>query len=134
VIIRSACSVHSSSDMLLLYFTGRLQTVLPSQFPSFLRPISFSYRVSRIRNRRELNTSLKGTTLGDPEGDEDTLKWIKKAKKREKELAKKREQELDNLDQAFQDEYTERSSYNIRPTSLSNSILAILQVILLASK
>jgi len=61
-----------------------------------------------VRNRRELHSSLSGPTLGDPIGDaEDTLKWIKKAKKREKELAKKRQQELENMDKAFQAEYTE---------------------------
>ena len=44
----------------------------------------------RVRNRKELNASLKGTTLGDVDGDtDDTLKWLKRAKKREKELAKK---------------------------------------------
>ncbi|KAF7312254.1 hypothetical protein MIND_00238400 [Mycena indigotica] len=65
-------------------------------------------RLAKIKNRRELNASLQGTTLGDPEGDEDTLKWVKKSKKREKELAKKRQQELENMDQMFQAEYTER--------------------------
>jgi U4/U6.U5 tri-snRNP-associated protein 1 len=71
-----------------------------------------------VRNRRELHTSLKGATLGDPDDDtEDTLKWIKKAKKRDKELAKKRQQELENLDKAFQgDDYTESacSSCNMK--------------------
>ena len=39
---------------------------------------------------------------------DDTLKWIKKAKKREKELAKRRMEELENMDKQFQgDEYTE---------------------------
>jgi hypothetical protein len=66
-----------------------------------------------VRNRRELNASLKGATLGDPDHDaEDTLKWIKKAKKREKELTRKRQQELDNLDKVFQgDEYTESTCF-----------------------
>jgi U4/U6.U5 tri-snRNP-associated protein 1 len=65
-------------------------------------------RIAKVRNRRELHASLKGATLGDPDDDtEDTLKWIKKAKKRDKELAKKRQQELENLDKAFQgDDYT----------------------------
>lgn len=64
--------------------------------------------MSRVRNRKELNASLKGTTLGDADGDtDDTLKWIKKAKKREKELAKKRQEELDNMDKAVQEEYSE---------------------------
>ncbi|KAH7884745.1 SART-1 family-domain-containing protein [Phlebopus sp. FC_14] len=67
-------------------------------------------RIAKVRNRRELNASLAGATLGDPDGDtEDTLKWIKKARKREKELAKKRQQELESMDKVFQgDEYTEK--------------------------
>ena len=61
-----------------------------------------------MRNKRELNAKLKGTTLGDAEDDvDDTLKWIKRSKKREKELAKKRQEELDNLDKVLQEEYTE---------------------------
>ncbi|KAL6307460.1 SART-1 protein [Sparassis latifolia] len=66
-------------------------------------------RIAKVRNRRELNAKLKGTTLGDADGDvDDTLKWIKKSKKREKELAKKRQEELESMDRAFQEEYTER--------------------------
>ncbi len=63
-----------------------------------------------MRNRRELNASLKGSTLGDADGDtDDTLKWIKRSKKKEKELVKKRQQELENLDKMYQgEEYTER--------------------------
>ena len=65
----------------------------------------------RVKNKRELNASLKGATLGDPDADDDdTLKWIKKAKKREKELAKKRMAELENMDKHFQEEYTESKS------------------------
>ncbi|KAG1887002.1 SART-1 family-domain-containing protein [Suillus subluteus] len=73
-------------------------------------------RIAKVRNRRELHASLKGTTLGDPDGDtEDTLKWIKKAKKRDKELAKKRQQELENLDRAFQgDDYTEKDLVGLK--------------------
>lgn len=64
-----------------------------------------------MRNKRELNAKLKGTTLGDAEGDvDDTLKWIKRSKKKEKELAKKRQQELEELDKAVQEEYTESAS------------------------
>ena len=63
----------------------------------------------RVRNRRELNASLKGTTLGDADGDaDDTLKWIKKTKRKEKELAKKRQEEIENMDKVFRgDDYTE---------------------------
>jgi U4/U6.U5 tri-snRNP-associated protein 1 len=39
---------------------------------------------------------------------DNTLKWIKKNKKKEKELAKKRQLELENMDKVFQgDDYTE---------------------------
>jgi hypothetical protein len=51
---------------------------------------------------------LKGATLGDAEVDvDDTLKWLKRSKKREKELAKKRQQELENMDKMYQEEYSE---------------------------
>ncbi|EPQ54376.1 hypothetical protein GLOTRDRAFT_106644 [Gloeophyllum trabeum ATCC 11539] len=66
-------------------------------------------RIAKVRNRRELHASLSGATLGDADKDvDDTLKWIKRAKKREKELAKKRQEELENMDKMFQAEYTER--------------------------
>ncbi|KAG9224672.1 hypothetical protein PTI98_010187 [Pleurotus ostreatus] len=65
-------------------------------------------RIAKVRNRRELNASLKGSTLGDADGDDDTLKWIKRSKKKEKELAKKRQEELEDMDKQFQEEYTER--------------------------
>ncbi|KAG6908342.1 hypothetical protein DXG01_005253 [Tephrocybe rancida] len=71
-------------------------------------------RIAKVRNRKELNASLKGSTLGDADADtDDTLKWIKRSKKKEKELAKKRQEELESMDKAFQDEYTERASYEL---------------------
>ncbi|KZP23800.1 SART-1 protein [Athelia psychrophila] len=72
-------------------------------------------RIAKVRNRQELNASLKGTTLGDANGDtDDALKWIKRAKKREKELAKKRQEELDSADKAIQDEYTDRDLVGLK--------------------
>ncbi|KAF8135074.1 SART-1 family-domain-containing protein [Boletus edulis] len=67
-------------------------------------------KIAKVRNRRELNASLTGATLGDPDGDsEDTLKWVKRAKKREKELARKGQLARENMDNVFQgDEYTEK--------------------------
>jgi len=63
----------------------------------------------RVRNRRELNASLKGTTLGDVDGDvDDTMKWIKRSKKKEKELAKKRQKEFEEMDKVIEGEYSER--------------------------
>jgi len=67
------------------------------------------YKLIRVRNRRELHASLKGATLGDADGDDDTLKWIKRSKKSEKELARKRQAELEQMDKVFQEEYTERA-------------------------
>jgi U4/U6.U5 tri-snRNP-associated protein 1 len=122
------------------FLSMRLVLIDASLFQTNIRPdsqVSFSslywlfglsqwllltIRNHRVRNRRELHASLKGATLGDPDGDtEDTLKWIKKAKKRDKELAAKRQQELENLDKAFQgDDYTESacSSFNMKMTCL----------------
>lgn len=74
-----------------------------------------------MKNKRELNASLTGATLADPDADvDDAMKWIRKSKKREKELARKRQEELENMDKAFQEEYGEsacvvfllRSSYS----------------------
>ena len=56
--------------------------------------------------------------MGDADaGTDDTLKWIKRNKKRERELAKKRQAELESMDKVFQEEYTE---------SMSNSRLVYL--------
>lgn len=67
-----------------------------------------------MRNRRELNAKLKGTTLGEADGDvDDTLKWIKRSKKKEKELVKKRQQELENMDKMLEEEYTESASPSV---------------------
>jgi U4/U6.U5 tri-snRNP-associated protein 1 len=41
-------------------------------------------------------------TLGDVDADTDnSLKWIKKSKKRERELAKKQQAELENMDKSI---------------------------------
>jgi len=62
----------------------------------------------RVRNRRELNAKLKGTTLGDPDDDADNAKaWLKKSKKKERELAAKRLKEIESMDDAAQGEYNE---------------------------
>ena len=76
---------------------------------SIQRVDTYASWLIRVRNRRELNAQLKGATLGDAEGDVDnTLKWIKRSKKKEKELAKKRQEEIDNRDKASELEYSER--------------------------
>ena len=58
-----------------------------------------------MRNRRELHASLKGATLGDADEDvDDTLKWVKKSKKKEKELARKRKEDFANRDKETQED------------------------------
>jgi U4/U6.U5 tri-snRNP-associated protein 1 len=71
-----------------------------------------------VRNRRELNASLKGATLGDADGEvDDTVKWIKRSKKKEKELARKRQEELERMDQVFQGaDYSESMLWNLSPS------------------
>ncbi|EJD49079.1 SART-1 protein [Auricularia subglabra TFB-10046 SS5] len=68
--------------------------------------------IAKVKNRRELNAGLKGRTLADLDDEEkdvdDARKWIKRSKKQEKILAKKRQEELENMDRAFQEEYTEK--------------------------
>ncbi|KAF8339589.1 SART-1 family-domain-containing protein [Cantharellus anzutake] len=65
-------------------------------------------RIEKSRNKRELHRRLVGATLGEADDDDDTLKWVKKSKKREKDLAAKRLQEMDALDKMYQEEYTEK--------------------------
>ena len=38
------------------------------------------------------------------------MKWIKRSKKKEKELARKRQEEFESMDKAIQEEYSERTS------------------------
>jgi U4/U6.U5 tri-snRNP-associated protein 1 len=59
-----------------------------------------------------LNEKLSGQTLGEAaHGENDDLgSWIKRTKKRERELAAKKAQELESQDKQFQDEYTSGTS------------------------
>jgi U4/U6.U5 tri-snRNP-associated protein 1 len=72
-------------------------------------------RLRKAKDRKALNERLAGRTLGDAEEDEslDVKAWIKKSKKRERELAAKRAAELEQQDKEFQEEYT--SGKNPRP-------------------
>ncbi|KAF8751852.1 SART-1 family [Rhizoctonia solani] len=66
--------------------------------------------IAKARNRIELNRRLVGATLGDADDDAgvDAKNWIKKAKKKEKELAAKRQAELESMDRMAQATYDER--------------------------
>ncbi|KAG8798027.1 hypothetical protein FRC17_007574, partial [Serendipita sp. 399] len=66
-------------------------------------------KIAKVRNRQELNTKLEGRTLGaaDENEDGDTKAWIKKSKKIVKEIAKRRQKELEEMDNQFQESYGE---------------------------
>ncbi|KAH7341266.1 SART-1 family-domain-containing protein [Rhizoctonia solani] len=66
--------------------------------------------IAKARNRIELNRRLVGATLGDAEEDIglDAKNWVKKAKKKEKELAAKRQAEQESMDKMAQATYDER--------------------------
>ncbi|CAE6512217.1 unnamed protein product [Rhizoctonia solani] len=72
--------------------------------------------IAKARNRIELNRRLIGTTLGETEEDVsmDAKNWIKKAKKKEKELAAKRQAELESMDKMAQATYDERDLEGIK--------------------
>ena len=75
-----------------------------------------------MRNRQELNASLKGATLGDADDDvDDTLNWVKRNKRKEKELASKRRQELENRDRNAVGDYSERECLLSPESKLFNS-------------
>lgn len=66
-------------------------------------------RLKKARDRKALNEKLVGKTLAEPEAEEEDLKsWIKKTKRREKEMAEQRARELESQDKMFQEEYTEQ--------------------------
>jgi hypothetical protein len=62
---------------------------------------------NRAKDKAALNEKLSGKSLGAVEdgGDVDLKTWIKKTKKRERELAAKRKQESESQDKQHQDEY-----------------------------
>ncbi|KAG8722995.1 hypothetical protein FRC09_005179 [Ceratobasidium sp. 395] len=65
-------------------------------------------RIAKSRNQLELNRRLVGATLGDAEDEAtDARSWIKRAKKKEKELAAKRQAELESMDKMAQQTYDE---------------------------
>ncbi|KAK4685834.1 U4/U6.U5 tri-snRNP-associated protein 1, partial [Tremellales sp. Uapishka_1] len=68
-------------------------------------------RIAKARNKTDLNKTMKGSTLGSTSKEDADLSaknWIKKqkrrAKEREKELALKRQKDMEEADQAVYDE------------------------------
>jgi len=84
------------------------ETALRRRLQKYWAPLTSAADASRARDRNALNEKLSGHTLGEAaQGEHEDLKsWIKRTKKRERELAAKRAQELELQDKQFQDEYT----------------------------
>ncbi|KAI9314126.1 SART-1 protein [Dichotomocladium elegans] len=61
-------------------------------------------RIEKSKNRKKNLEKLEGRGLGDADNDSETsaLEWIKRSRKREKELAARRARELDEMDQTFE--------------------------------
>lgn len=64
-------------------------------------------KIQRSKNKRELKKKLSGKGLGElDEGeDDDALAWIKRQKKRQKEIAEKKRKELEAMDNEVIEEY-----------------------------
>ncbi|KAF9099428.1 hypothetical protein BGX23_002446 [Mortierella sp. AD031] len=78
-------------------------------------------KISKYKNKKELNKTLAGKGLGeasDDDDDGDLYKWTMKSRAKEKErqaaAAAKREKELRELDEAYQAEYDEDQLSGLR--------------------
>ncbi|KAI9019988.1 SART-1 protein [Phycomyces nitens] len=58
-------------------------------------------RIEKSKNRKKNLEKLQGKGLGEDDGDDSALGWIRKSRKREKELAEKRARELTEMDESF---------------------------------
>ncbi|KAL0094304.1 SART-1 protein [Phycomyces blakesleeanus] len=58
-------------------------------------------RIEKSKNRKKNLERLQGKGLGEDDGDDSALGWIRKSRKREKELAEKRARELAEMDESF---------------------------------
>jgi U4/U6.U5 tri-snRNP-associated protein 1 len=69
-------------------------------------------RLQKNREKKALTEKLAGRTLAEPddEQEEDLKSWIKRTKKRERELAAKKAEDLEDQDKLFQEEYTSSMS------------------------
>ncbi|KAG0005974.1 U4/U6.U5 tri-snRNP-associated protein 1, partial [Modicella reniformis] len=77
-------------------------------------------KIAKSRNRRELNKVVPGKGLGEASDDEadDVYKWTIKSRKKEKERlaveAAKRERQLQEMDEVYQQEYDEDQLAGLR--------------------
>ncbi|BFZ59276.1 hypothetical protein YB2330_000282 [Saitoella coloradoensis] len=74
-------------------------------------------RIEKARDRMKRYEKLKGKSLGDAEEEDamDVKRWIKRLKKKEMEMAKRRAEELEEQDEVFQRaEYTAADMAGVR--------------------
>lgn len=81
-------------------------------------------KIQRSRNKRELKKKLSGKGLGELEEgeDDDTLAWIKRQKKRQKELADMKRKQLEEMDKEVIEEY---KSENLKGLKVGHDISEI---------
>ncbi|OUM58068.1 hypothetical protein PIROE2DRAFT_21404 [Piromyces sp. E2] len=81
-------------------------------------------KIQRSRNKRELKKKLTGKGLGELDEDEndDALSWIKRQKKRQKEIAEMKRKELEAMDNEIMEEY---KSENLKGLKVGHDISEI---------
>ncbi|ORY80094.1 SART-1 protein [Neocallimastix californiae] len=81
-------------------------------------------KIQRSRNKRELKKKLSGKGLGEVEEgeDDDALAWIKRQKKRQKELADMKRKQLEEMDNEIIEEY---KSENLKGLKVGHDISEI---------
>jgi len=81
-------------------------------------------KIQRSRNKRELKKKLSGKGLGElgEDEDDDALAWIKRQKKRQKELAELKQKELEAMDNEVIEEY---KSENLKGLKVGHNISEI---------
>ncbi|RUS15975.1 SART-1 protein [Endogone sp. FLAS-F59071] len=81
-------------------------------------------RIEKSKSRKKLAEKLTGKGLGELSDNEDesALTWIKKSRKREKELAMKRAKELAEMDEMFEKNGTEYSAADLTGLQVAHDL------------
>ncbi|KAI7859711.1 SART-1 protein [Circinella umbellata] len=81
-------------------------------------------RIEKSKNRKKDRAKLQGKGLGeaDNNNDDSALDWIRKSRKRQKELAKKREREQAEMDQSFVSQASEYSASDLSGLKVGHDI------------
>ncbi|KAI7867582.1 SART-1 protein [Spinellus fusiger] len=74
---------------------------LKSQHDKEAKAAEIKERIEKSKNRKKNLEKLKGKGLGEEDGEDSALDWIRKSRQREKALAVKRAKELEEMDASF---------------------------------